>query len=55
MSTSRCVVECVDKDMELPCGSFQVDEGILYVYRRPDNVGIVAVFNAFEWKKVIWQ
>lgn len=53
--TNKCVVECINERVEVPCGSFQVDEGILYVYRQADNRGIVAVFNAFEWKKVSWQ
>lgn len=54
MQKPNIIVECMEDEKRLTCGSFQVDEGILYVYEKPDNQRIKAVFNSHEWRRVEW-
>lgn len=55
MNASTVTVFCEDHQVELTCGSLQVDEGILYVYARPENQQLIGVFNLTEWRYMLWQ
>lgn len=42
------------KQVELVCGSFTVDAGVLVVYRDAKNQQPTALFASGEWRRMSW-